>query len=240
MGIELLIGAAGAVAGGALSAKGARDAAKTQAGATDAAVQEQRRQFDLNREDALQTRADFAPYREAGTNALTTLQGDINTPVSAAEVMSDPGYQFGMQQGQQGLDRKFAAMGGRASGAALKAATRYATDYAASGYGAAYQRKQDRLNRLAAIAGIGQTSTGQSGMNGAGSSQSSAISNLISAQGNAAGASQMAQGNIWGNTINQLGAIGQRWANQPTTPNAGFGPTGGYTYSDGALFEGPG
>jgi hypothetical protein len=54
---------------------------------TDAAIQEQSRQFDLNREDAQQTRNDFAPYREAGTSALGTLQGEIDMPVSAADVM---------------------------------------------------------------------------------------------------------------------------------------------------------
>jgi hypothetical protein len=235
----LVIGAGAGLLGASMAADAAGDAADSQAASSDAAISEQRRQFDLNREDALQTRNDFAPYRQAGTNALSMLQGDINTPVSAADVMSDPGYQFGMQQGQQGLDRKFAAMGGRASGAALKAATRYATDYAASGYGAAYQRKQDRLNRLAAIAGIGQTSTGQSGMNGAGSAQSSAISNLISGQGNAAGAAQLAQGNIWGSAVNQLGAIGQRWANQPTK-TGGYGKDGAYMYDGNALYEGPG
>ena len=82
-----LIMGGSAIAGGALASKGAKDAAKAQAGATDAAIQEQSRQFDLNREDAQQTRNDFAPYREAGTSALGTLQGEIDMPVSAADVM---------------------------------------------------------------------------------------------------------------------------------------------------------
>lgn len=238
--IGALVGGAVSLIGGALSSDGAEDAAETQAASTDAAVAEQRRQFDLNRTDAQQTRDDYAPYRAAGTRALGSLEQDISRAPTAAEVMSDPGYQFGLTQGQRGLDRKFSAAGGRISGAALKAASQYATDYAASGYGAAYQRKQDRLNRLAAIAGIGQTSTAGSGMNGAGSQQTNAIANLTSAGGNAAGAAQIAQGNIWGNTVNQLGAIGARWARQPSQPSTGYGPTGGYMYDGNAFFEGPG
>jgi hypothetical protein len=133
---------------------------------------------------------------------------------TAADAMSDPGYQFGLQQGQQGLDRKAAAAGGRVSGAALKSAAEYATNYATTGYNAAYQRRQDRLNRLSALAGIGQSAT--SGSAQAGAVASGAISNLTSQQGNAAGGASIAQGNIWGNSTNQLGALGQKWANSYT------------------------
>jgi hypothetical protein len=204
--------------GGAIDQNNAiGDARDQQQQSTDAAIGEQRRQFDL-------TRGDYAPYREAGVNALGQLQTEMGRMPTAEEVMSDPGYQFGLQQGQLGLDRKAAAQGGRVSGAALKAASGYATNYAASGYGAAYQRRQDRLNRLAAIAGIGQSSTAGSAQ--AGQASTGAISNLISGQGNANAAATIGQGNVWGNTVNQLGAIGQRWAQQQTTPrNPGWGGT---------------
>lgn len=128
--------------------------------------------------------------------------------------MSDPGYQFGLSQGQLGLDRKAAAAGGRVSGAALKSAAEYANNYATTGYNAAYQRRQDRLNRLASLANIGQTATG--GSAAAGDAKSNAISNLISSQGDASAAASMAQGNIWGNTINQIGAGIGKWASTPS------------------------
>jgi hypothetical protein len=104
---------------------------------------------------------DYAPYQQAGRQALAQYQQALAKPVTAADVMADPGYQFGLQQGQLALDRKTAAMGGRVSGAALKAASRYGTDYATSGYNAAYQRRQDSLNRLAQLAGMGQQAAGQ-------------------------------------------------------------------------------
>jgi hypothetical protein len=173
------------------------------------------------------TRADYAPYREAGYKALGQYQTEINTPITAADVMQDPGYQFGLTQGQLALDRKTAAMGGRVSGAALKSAARYGTDYASTGYNAAYQRGQDRLNRLAALANIGQTATG--GSAAAGATAANSISNLISSQGNASAAGQVAQGNIWGNAANQLGAL----AGQYFQPSAATGASAA-NYQNGA------
>ena len=133
-------------------------------------------------------------------------------------IQMDPGYQFGLDQGNQALDRKVAAAGGRVSGAALKGAQRFGTDYATTGYNAAYQRRQDRINRLQALAGIGQTAT--AGSAAAGAAASGANANLYSAQGNAAGAASLAQGNIWGNAANQLGAMAQKnWGSQPSGPS---------------------
>lgn len=202
---------AASLGGAALQSDAVRSASNTLAGATGSALDEQRRQFDL-------TRGDFAPWRAAGERALTSLEGDISRMPTAEEVMAEPGYQFGLSEGQRALDRKIAALGGRASGAALKAATRYGTDYATAGYNAAYQRRQDRLNRLASLAGLGQTATGSSAM--AGQNSANAISSLISNQGDAAAAARIGQGNIWGNVLNQAGALYGRQTNQNANPNA--------------------
>jgi hypothetical protein len=142
--------------------------------------------------------------------------GGYTAPLPAdVDPRQDPGYQFGLDQGMQGLDRKIAAGGGRVSGASLKAATQYATNYATTGYNAAYQRRQDRLNRLQSLAGLGQTATG--GSAAAGSSAANAISGLYRDQGDNAGSAQLAQGNIWGNAINQGVAAYQ---NRPTATNS--------------------
>jgi hypothetical protein len=108
-------------------------------------------------------------------------------------------------------------MGGRVSGQALKAATQFGTQYATTGYNAAYQRRQDRLNRLAALAGIGQTATGASAASGA--SAANNISGLRSSMGDASAASQMARGNIWGNAFGDLGAYASRYTRN--TPGYG-------------------
>ena len=181
-----------------LQSNAASNAADAQAASTAAALAEQRRQYDT-------TRADFEPWRTAGAGALKQLSTDINRPTTAADVMQDPGYQFGLDQGQQAIDRKIAAAGGRVSGAAIKAAGRFGTNYATTGYGAADQRRNDRLNRLAALAGIGQTATAgtaQAGMNSANNS-----SGLLTNQGANQGAAALAQGNIWGNGANAIAAL---------------------------------
>jgi hypothetical protein len=127
-----------------------------------------------------------------------------------------------MQQGQLALDRKASAMGGRVSGAALKEAAQFGTNYAASGYGAAYQRRQDRLNRLAALAGVGQTAT--AGTAQAGANAVGGIASAIGQQGDASAAARLAQGNIWGNATNQIGAMASRWVRAPSASTSFGGP----------------
>lgn len=205
-----------------------RKAANTQADTTREGIAEQRRQYDLTRED-------YAPWRSAGVNALQSLATDINGNPTAAEVMQDPGYQFGMEQGQQALDRKASASGGRVSGAALKAASRFGTNYASTGYNAAYQRRQDRLNRLQALAGIGQTATAGSAM--AGANMANQVSNMQTGLGNARAGAIMNQGQVWANAGNNLAALygrnsGTGWGGTPFgiqgTTDGGSGINNGY------------
>lgn len=208
-----LVGAGAATIGGAvISSNATRDAADQQAQGNANALAEQGREFDVTQENQ-------RPYREVGQVALGKLATENDVPLDSSQVQLDPGYQFGLQQGQQAIDRKTAAAGGRISGAALKAAAQYGTDYATTGYGAAYSRanqaRTDRLNRLAALAGIGQTATQNVGA--AGANAANARSALMVAAGDNAGAATLAQGNIWGNATNQLAALyGRR-----STPSVG-------------------
>lgn len=221
------IAAAGVIGGAVISGNAAKDAANQQAGATKDALGEQQREFDTNQ-------ANQKPYLDAGKAALGQYQTAINTPTTAADVMAnDPGYQFGLDQGQTALDRKIAAMGGRVSGAALKGADRYATDYATTGYNSAYQRSQDRLNRLASLAGLGQTATSASAASG--SASTNAITALQTNQGDASAASSLAQGSIWGNTANQLAAL---YGNYSSKKSPGY--TAPAQFQDGTNFYGGG
>lgn len=200
--IGTIAGIGGTLIGASMQSNAAGNAAASQAASSAEAIAEQRRQYDL-------TRGDYAPYREVGVNALRDLAGQVNQRTSAADVMQDPGYQFGLDQGQQAIDRKVAASGGRVSGQAIKAAARFGTNYAATGYTAADQRRNDRLNRLAALANVGQTSTGASAQ--AGTASSNAISGIMQNQGDNTGAAQLHQGSVWGNTTNQIGALYGRY-----------------------------
>lgn len=175
-----------------------------------------------------------AEGRSMPTVAPSANFGSYAKPLTQSEVQLDPGYQFGLQQGQQAIDRKTAAAGGRISGASLKAAAQYGTNYATTGYADAYNRanqaRSDRLNRLAALAGIGQTGTQQ--VNSAGQAFAGMNSGIITAQGNATGAGQMAQGNIWGNAGNQLASLYSRYGGggAPAVTDGGYGVGQGSAY----------
>ena len=133
-----------AIGGSALlGASAAKSAAKTQAASADQATQLQREMF--NKQLELQQ-----PFQEAGVNALAKMQKGV-----VSDYM-DPSYQFRLGEGMKALERQAAARGGLISGGALKAAQRYGQDYASQEFGNAY-------NRLAAMAGIGQTATGAMG-----------------------------------------------------------------------------
>ena len=55
-------------------------------------------------------------------------------------ITSDPGYQFNLEQGQEGLNKQLAASGALSSGRAIKAATQYNQDYANNAFQSYYQR----------------------------------------------------------------------------------------------------
>lgn len=202
--------AGGAIAGGALSAQGASSASRAQQAASEAAIAEQRRQFDLNR-------SDLAPWRTAGQGAIGQLSeltgpgGALNRRFTVQDFLDDPvtklSFQTGLDRGTQALDRMAGARGSRNSGAQLKALTQFGTDYGSTKAGESYGRfygDQDRtFNRLAAISGIGQTAT-SAGVN-AGSNTANQISNILTAQGNARGAAAIAQGNAYSGTLGTLG-----------------------------------
>lgn len=159
----------GAVIGGVASNSAAGKAAKAQGQAADKASSTELEMYN-------QTREDQKPWRDAGTQALSQMLagtkdgGEFNHNFTMADFVKDPGYDFRMQQGMQGLERGASARGGVLSGGALKQAERYGQDYASGEYGKAYDRFNNdlttRYNRLASIAGTGQTATQQIGQMG--------------------------------------------------------------------------
>jgi hypothetical protein len=208
----------GAVVGGAvLSGLSSSKAAKAQKRASEAATAEQRRQYDL-------TRADYAPWREAGGSAISRISnllglgegegedfGALNRKFTIADFMEDPvtklGYQSGLDLGTEAINRMQSSRGSRNSGATLKALTRFGTDYTGRKAGESYGRfygDQDRtFNRLSGVSGTGQTATQNLGQ--IGSQTSSNIGNLITAQGNARGAASIAQGQAYGGALQNIG-----------------------------------
>jgi hypothetical protein len=192
-----------AIVGSAVvGASTAKSAAKTQAAAAGQAS-------DLQREIFEQTRADQAPYREAGYKALTELQRTAgNVPgafkFGAGDYQADPGYAFRLAEGQKALDRQAAARGGLISGGALRAAQRYGQEMGSQEFGNAYNRaltgyntgvasENQLYNRQAGLAGIGQTSTNLVGQ--AGQNYATNVGNLMTGAGAAQAAGQVGMAN---------------------------------------------
>lgn len=175
-GTALALGAAATVAGSALSARSAGQAARTQADAANYAAELQREQF----ERGVELQEPFRQAGIAGQNRLATLLGMQTGDTGAADFGKyataeytpamfaqgqDPGYQFRLSEGLKALDRQAAARGGLISGAALKASQRYGQDMASQEFTNAFNRYQAErtgtLNPFQSMAGQGQSTSNQ-------------------------------------------------------------------------------
>lgn len=144
---------------------------------------------NMEAQDALQkataqAQGALSPYTGIGSAAANKLGGFLGLGGeggSTADILAaSPGYQFMLEQGNQGLDRANAARGGFFSGAALKAAQDYGT-------GLANQTAQNYYSQLANTAGLGANAANAFGTN-------------ATALGTAKGAANISTANM----INQL------------------------------------
>lgn len=142
-------------------------------------------------------------------------------------MQQDPGYQFRLSQSMTALQNSSAAKGGLLSGGFGKQALQLAGGYASSEFNNTYERQyqqySDMYNRLAAIAGVGQTSSSQLGSLGAYTgAQQGAYS---SAYGQAGANGAINQGNntagLFNNLSSAYGNYAQNNPQQPSTPQTG-------------------
>ena len=241
-----------AVAGAAISANAASSAANKQVAASDRAAQlqsqagataidEQRRQYDA-------TRADFAPWRLAGQNALAQLNGfdsnayiKQNPDVGAAGMdgyqhylqygqnegraftggnafQTDPGYNFARSEGQRGLFQGAAAAGRSRAGGN---ALKALTEF---NQNLANQQYGNWWNRTAQIAGFGQNATNATSQ--AGQQTAGNIANIGTSTAGNMGNALMAGGDARASGI--MGAANS-WSNNLNAGlNTGLLYSGGY------------
>jgi len=148
---------------------------------------------------------------------------------NAQTMQLDPGYQFRMQEGQKALERSASARGTLNTGGTMKAAQAYGQGLASQEYGNVYNRaigeyqqaynifennQAGRFNRLASLAGMGQTAAGQ--LNSAAGAYGANAGNLMMGQGNALAAGQVGAANAWneglGNAANTAMDMYGMWA----------------------------
>ena len=152
---------------------GARQVGRAATNAANIGVNAADRATALQREQYDQTRADLAPYRTAGTNALARLTagtepgGEFTKTFSIENFLAnkDPSFDYMQDQARKAQERSAAARGGLLSGGTLLALGRDASSRASQEYQNAFNRYQTNrsniLNPLQSLAGVGQTSTNQ-------------------------------------------------------------------------------
>lgn len=213
-------------------AKAAESASELQYQSTQDAAKQQREMFDI-------LNAQQKPYREAGYGALNqinTMLPSFTREFTSADLIKnlDPSYKFMLEQGL-GATGQTMNVGGGGSNVDL-AKMKFAQEYAKSGAQQAftnYQNQQSNIyNRLASLAGIGQTA--QSQTNTLGTNTANALSQLGIGGASALGAGQVGAANAMAGAY---GGIGNALTlAQLLTPQGGGGITaGGATTMNPAL-----
>jgi hypothetical protein len=221
-----VVGAAGSLIAGQIQSSAAKNAAK----------QGNQILSDANG----QARSDLAPYRDAGTAAVSKLQSTALNPqqFSMADFYNDPGYQFTLNQGNQAIERSAAARGGLLSGAAGKAIAGYTSNLANQTYGDAFNRymqnRQQGYNELSGVANLGLNSTNSTvnaGINTAGQQAANTV-NAVTGAGNAGAAGVVGATNAGQSSLSdyylqqQLGAGGKIAKAPGAIYNYGYGGYG--------------
>lgn len=203
MGIEKIVKPlfGGALLGGAMLQKDATQEAL-------AAQEQGRNQSDATLRHFFDTtRRDNQPLMELRNALLPRIQGlaEQGADVSPQDVMADPGYQFGLNQGRQAVQGSAAARGGLHSGRTLQALNQFGNDYGTSKYGEVFNRRQAALGsnfgRAMSAAGLGQGGVQQT--QSVGQNTTNSLSNNAIGFGNALAAQKGAEGQIYGNLLNR-------------------------------------
>lgn len=126
----------------------------------------------------------------------------------------DPGYQWRMQQGSQGVMNTASAGSGSLSGPALKALMDYNQAGASQEYGSAFNRFQTQqgniFQRLTSMAGMGQNAAAGVG-NQAVATGANIGANIVGGA-NASAAGQIGVANAVGGSLSDLGSIASWYA----------------------------
>jgi hypothetical protein len=195
----------GSLVSGYMSGKGAQQGAQTQADAMRESAAMQKQMFDIQNEQQ-------KPYREAGYSALSDIAGMkpyLTRQFGAEDFQAgiDPSYNFRLQQGNLATTNLANRAGGLIGGNALQGLTDYGQNLASTEFGNVFNRFQTQrsniYNNLASIAGLGQTSLGQTGQLAGTTSQG--VGGAISGAGSAMGAGQIAAANAYGSGIQGAG-----------------------------------
>ena len=229
MGVAAAIAGVATVVGAGTSIYASSKASKATKKAADSSAAIQQYMYDT-------TRADQAPWRQAGSAALTKLSslyglstgtgtssGASGTDSTYGGFTTSPGYQFRIDEATKAIERSAAARGALASGATMKSINNSVQGVASDEYG-------NYVNGLMSIAGLGQTAT--SGTASAGTSAANSISNAYTNAGDATASGYIKTGQAISGGISNLASsylYGKGWGSSGgTMGSATSWPTGIY------------
>jgi hypothetical protein len=137
-----------------------------------------------------------------------------------AAFQTSPGYQFRMDEAMKALGGMASATGTRGHGATMEDIMRYSQGLASEEY-------NNYTNRLAALAGVGQTSAANMGANALTTGQG--IANAYTNAGNARASGILGVANTLGNTMNNAAWMYGMYG------GGGAAPSGGLPWSTGGF-----
>lgn len=215
--------------------------AQTQAAnhAADLQYQASQQALDFQKQQYNTSQQQQAPFLQAGQTAIgqlsagtapggsfvTPYSGQFTAPTGLTE-QNDPGFQARLKLGTDAIQKSAAARGNVVTGATAKALDQFSQDYASNEYGNVYNRaltdyttnfnayntnQSNQFNRIAALAGVGQTSANQLGQQGQAASNNVSSNLLNTAQnvgqqynnaGAATASGYVGAGNAWNQGIN--------------------------------------
>jgi len=202
--VVAIAGAAATVYSAYSSSEASEDAAETQSDAAryagDLQAQAQAESTDLQREIFEKGVEERAPFLEAGTKAIGELEKRVFE--GPGDFEAGPGYEFRVSEGIRSREQGAAARGKVFSGQQAKALTEFGQNIASQEYDKFLSQYYQSLTPFQSLAGVGQTTVGQSGA--AGEAYAGAVTGITQTGADNIGASfqNVADVNA-ANTINQ-------------------------------------
>jgi hypothetical protein len=152
---------------------------------------------------------DREKFRLTGGNANDPNFGKYATAEYTPEMFAkgiDPGYQFRLKEGMQGLERSAAARGGLLSGGTLKGIQRYGQDMASQEFTNAFNRYQTEragtLNPYQSLAGVGQSTANT--LSNMGMNYANQAGEAYQGAANARASGYVGQAGAFGGAINNI------------------------------------
>lgn len=146
----------------------------------------------------------YATAMPGGATSPTATTGQATAPAGQFDSFwQSPDYNFRANEQMRALTARNAALGIQDSGAAQRAALQLSGNLASSEY-------NNYANRLAALAGVGQSAANTNAQ--LGGNYANAVTGINGNLGQQLGSSYTNRGNIWGNLVNNLNGQAQQAA----------------------------